>query len=96
MVDEKMVYGSMEAMAKAFKDAQKQLNETKSAMKGASKILSGGGLLGKGGDSFNHAIDVTLQKKLDRLIAMLADLEKDINKSVEKNRQVVEQSKKGF
>ncbi len=95
MADEKMVYASMEAMAKAFSEAQKTLQNTKSAMDKSSKTLSGGGLLGKGGDTFIQAFG-TLQTKLDKFISTMNKLEKDINKAVQKNKEVVEASKKGF
>lgn len=96
MPDEKMVYPSMEAMAKAFQSAQKQLEATKSAMKGASKTLGDGGLLGSGGQTFQHAMDNVLQKKLDKMVALMARLQKDIDKAIARNKAAVQQAKKGF
>ncbi len=96
MPDEKMIYEFMEAMAKAFQNAQKQLAESKSAMKDASKTLGDGGLLGSGGEKFQHAIDNVLQKKIDKIVTLMSRLEKDINKAVQRNKAAVQQSKKGF
>jgi uncharacterized protein YukE len=96
MPDERMVYESMDAMAKAFQDAQKQLDNTKSATMAISKKLGDGALQGKGGAAFQHAIEGPLQKKLGKLSDLMKDLEKDIKNAVERNKKVVKDSSKGF
>jgi WXG100 family type VII secretion target len=95
MPDEKMVYESMEAMAKAFADAQKQLESTRQAMKGSSKSLADEGLVGSGGTKFTQAFG-TLDKKLVKLTSLVQELEKDIHKAVERNKKVVSDSAKEF
>lgn len=96
MTDERMVYESMEAMAKAFQDAAKQIDTTKTSTKAISKKLADGALQGHGGEVFQHAINDTLQKKLDKLTKLMNDLEKDVHKAVERNKKVVKDSSKGF
>lgn len=95
-VSERMNYESMTKMANEFKAAQAQLEQTMSAMKNVSKMLGEGALLGDGGDAFRNAIDQTLNKKLTQLKSKMAELQKDINKSVETNKAAVEAGKKGF
>jgi uncharacterized protein YukE len=96
MPDERMNYESMQKMANEFKAAQSQLSETASAMKNASKMLSGGALLGIGGEAFVAIIDQQLAKKLNKMADKMKELEGDIKRSVEENRKAVETGKKGF
>lgn len=79
MPDVKMNYGSMENMAKAFHQAQQQVQDSITQMEKVAKSLEDGALLGSAGDAFKDAIRSKLEKGMKTIADQMGGLEKDIN-----------------
>ncbi len=82
-----MNHNSMTQMAKSFQQAEKQLEETVSTMKNLAKQMEDGALQGDGGQAFVAAINGPLTKKLNVLKQKMKELEGDVKKAQQANRE---------
>ena len=73
-----MNYQTMREMNKAFTAAEKQLQETLSAVKKLGKDMEGGALQGQAGQTFTAAINGPLTKALQKLSGKMKELAGDI------------------
>ena len=73
-----MNYQTMREMAKEFSAAEKQLQETLSAVKKLGKDMEGGALQGQAGETFTAAINGALTKALQKLSGKMKELAGDI------------------
>lgn len=89
MPDVRMNYESMEQMASAFHQAGQQLEQTMTVASNIANQLSGGALLGQGGDEFVEAINGQLLPRLKVLAANMHELEHDIKGAVASTRDGV-------
>ncbi|MGD2162435.1 MAG: WXG100 family type VII secretion target [Anaerolineales bacterium] len=94
--DVRMNYDSMEAMAKEFDNAVKQLEESMNDMKNAAKTMEDGALLGMGGDAFVDAINSKLIPNMQILSEKMNEMGGDIRAAVAYTRDGVESSRKRF
>lgn len=94
--DVRMNYDSMEAMAKEFDNAVKQLEESMNEMKNVAKTMEDGALLGMGGDAFVDAINSKLIPNMQILSEKLNEMGGDIRAAVAYTRDGVESSRKRF
>lgn len=94
--DVRMNYDSMEAMAKEFDNAVKQLEETMNDMKKVASTMQDGALLGMGGDAFVDAIQSKLLPNMQTLTEKLGEMGGDIRAAVAYTRDGVESSRKKF
>lgn len=86
-IDERMVHSQMTAMADAFKQAAQTLKQTQDTSKKISKMLADGALLGDGGKEFENAINTKLLKALTTLESKMTQLQSDIKKAQDANRE---------
>jgi hypothetical protein len=91
-----MDYGQMEAMAAAYGQAAKDVNDVQTQMKNVAQKLGGGGLLGDAGEGFKDAIESVLMVKLILLEAKLNELQRDIKGAVAKTRDGVASAESRF
>ena len=96
MPDVKMNYGSMEKMAKEFKAANKQVQESMQAMKKIGKMAEDGGLNGLGGDAFQDAIVQKLLPRMTKLSEKMAELAQDMKGAVAATRDGVKTAQSRF
>jgi uncharacterized protein YukE len=96
MPDVKMNYGSMEKMEKEFKRANKQIEESMSAMKKIGKKAADGGLKGGGGQAFQDAIVQKLLPRMTKLAAKMAELAQDMKGAVSATRDGVKTAQSRF
>ncbi len=94
--DVRMNYDSMEAMAKEFDNAVKQLETTINEMKNVAKTMEDGALLGMGGDAFVDAIQSYLIPNINILAEKLGEMGGDVRAAVAYTRDGVESSRKRF
>lgn len=94
--DVRMNYDSMEAMAKEFDNAVKQLEESMNDMKNVAKTMEDGALLGMGGDAFVDAINSKLIPNMQILSEKFNEMGGDIRAAVAYTRDGVESSRKRF
>jgi len=73
-----MNYQTMREMTKEFTAAEKQLQETLSAVKKLGKDMEGGALQGQAGQTFTAAINGPLTKALQKLSGKMKELAGDI------------------
>ena len=73
-----MNYQTMREMNKAFTAAEKQLQETLSAVKKLGKDMEGGALQGQAGQTFTAAINGPLTRALQKLSGKMNELAGDI------------------
>jgi uncharacterized protein YukE len=73
-----MNYGTMREMPNAFKEAQKQLQETMTTVKKLGKDMEGGALQGEAGKTFTAAINGPLNKALQKLSDKMGELAGDV------------------
>jgi WXG100 family type VII secretion target len=73
-----MNYQTMREMTKEFNAAEKQLQETLSAVKKQSKDIEGGALLGGAGQAFQAALNGPLTKALQKLSGKMKELAGDV------------------
>lgn len=73
-----MNYQTMREMTTEFKNAEKQLRETISAVKKQSKEIEGGALLGQAGQAFQTALNGPLTKALDKLANKMKEMADDV------------------
>jgi uncharacterized protein YukE len=95
MADERMNYDSMEQMGKAFNQASRQLDETKSAMDQIAQTIGEGALKGQAGDAFLGALQ-KLDKRRKIINEKMKELEGDIQGAVSANRDGVKTAKSRF
>jgi uncharacterized protein YukE len=95
-VDQKMNYGSMREMSRAFRQASQQLEQTMNDMAKISKMMQDGALVGDGGQAFADALDNKLKKRLEVLRAKMQEMDKDIRKNVEAMGQAVDTAEDRF
>lgn len=81
-VDVQMNYETMEEMAKAFKNAKSQMEDTMKAMQELAQNMENGWLLGEGGDMFAQALRGRLGPRLKILGEKFGELEGDIRGAV--------------
>ncbi len=96
MPDVKMNYGSMEKMAKEFKGANKQIQESMRAMKKITKMAEDGALNGLGGDAFQEAITQKLLPRMTKLSEKMAELAQDMKGAVSATRDGVKTAQSRF
>lgn len=96
MPDVKMNYGSMEKMAKEFKAANKQIEESMREMKKISKMAEDGALNGLGGDAYKEAILQKLIPRMKKLADKMAELSQDITGAVQATRDGVSTAQSRF
>lgn len=96
MPDVKMNYGSMEKMAKEFKGANKQIEESMRAMKKIGKMAQDGALNGVGGDAFHDAITQKLLPRMTKLSEKMAELAQDMSGAVAATRDGVSTAQSRF
>jgi len=96
MPDVKMNYGTMEDMAKAFNQANQQLNDANTAMEGVAKMLEDGALLGMAGDAFGDAIRTKLMKRIKVISDKMKELDGDIKGAVAATRDGVSNAQSRF
>jgi WXG100 family type VII secretion target len=94
--DVRMNYDSMEAMAKEFENAVKQLEDTMNDMKKVASNMQDGALLGMGGDAFVDAIQSKLLPNMQILTEKLGEMNGDILAAVAFTRDGVETSRGKF
>jgi WXG100 family type VII secretion target len=94
--DVRMNYDSMEAMAKEFDNAVKQIEDTMNDMKKVASTMQDGALLGTGGDAFVDAIQSHLLPSLQTLSEKFGEMGGDIRAAVAYTRDGVESSRKKF
>lgn len=82
-----MNHSSMDAMSKAFGEAEKTLEATISEMGNIAKAMDDGALVGLGGQAFTDALNNKLKKRLDALKAKMNELNKDVKKAQQANRE---------
>jgi hypothetical protein len=82
MPDVRMNYDSMEQMANAFHQAGQQIEQTITAATNVANQMTGGALVGLGGDEFVGAINEQLVPRLKALTAKMYELENDIKGAV--------------
>ena len=95
MPDVKMNYGSMEKMAKEFKAASQQLDESIKATWKIVKMVEDGALSGQGGDAFSEAIQL-LTSYEQILHHKMEELEQDIKGAVSATRDGVKTAQSRF
>lgn len=95
-IDVRMNYDTMESMAKAFKAASTQLQNSKREMEKLAKSMEDGALQGDAGKRFAEAIRQDLNKAIDQLDAKMQQLEQDINGAVQAKREGVATAKGRF
>jgi uncharacterized protein YukE len=93
---DKMVYGTMEAMAKSFGKAKSQIESTKSQMTKVAKSLDDGALQGAAGNALREAINTKLVKHLNSIAEKMGELEQDINGAVQATRDGVKSAQSRF
>lgn len=96
MPDQRMNYGSMENMAKAFGQAHNQLNDTLTQTEKIAKMLENGAMKGVAGDLLRDAIRTRLAKRLKILSAKMSEMHDDIMGAVSKTRDGVTTAKSRF
>jgi uncharacterized protein YukE len=96
MPDVKMNYNSMEKMAKEFKAANKQIEDSMREMKKISKMAADGALKGSGGDAFEDAINSKLLPRMKALSEKMAELTQDITGAVQATRDGVKTAQSRF
>lgn len=96
MPDQKMVYASMEDMAKSFDKGAQQIQEMVPAMGKIADQMEQGALKGQGGQVFQAALKETLTKKLNDINKALTDLSGDITKAMTEMKQVEQADTKIF
>ena len=96
MPDVKMNYGSMEKMAKEFKAASQQIEESIGAMTEIMALIGTGALEGLGGDAFMDAIGSKLIPRMASLLVKMAELEQDIKGAVSATRDGVKTAQSRF
>ena len=96
MPDVKMNYASMDKMAKEFKAANKQIDESMRAMKKIGKMAEGGALNGLGGDAFQDAIVQKLLPRMTKLAEKMAELTQDMKGAVAATRDGVKTAQSRF
>jgi len=96
MPDVKMDYASMDKMAKEFKAANKQIDESMRAMKKIGKMAEGGALNGLGGDAFQDAIVQKLLPRMTKLAEKMAELNQDMKGAVSATRDGVKTAQSRF
>jgi uncharacterized protein YukE len=96
MPDVKMNYNSMEAMEKAFHQANQQVQESMGEMEKVAKSLEDGALLGSAGDAFKDAIRSKLEKRMKTIADQMATLEKDIHGALIATRDGVSTAQSRF
>lgn len=94
--DHQMDFDKMQAMAKQFDNAAKQLEETQSQMKKVAKSLEDGGLKGQAGVAFSDAINSKLLPAVQRLNEKLVEMATDIRQNEAKVREAVGAAAKHF
>jgi uncharacterized protein YukE len=94
--DHKMVYPSMERMAKEFANAARQIQDSSTQMEKLAKMMEDGALSGSGGDEFRNAIRGKLMKKMKTLSAKMSELQKDIQGAVSATRDGVSTAQSRF
>jgi len=82
-----MNHNSMDAMSKAFVEAEKTLESTISEMDNVAKALEGGALVGAGGQAFTEALNNKLKKRLNVLKSKMHELHKDVKDAQQANRE---------
>jgi uncharacterized protein YukE len=82
-----MNHNSMDAMAKAFVEAERTLEATISEMDNIAKAMDGGALVGLGGQAFADALNNKLKKRLNVLKTKMHELHKDIKDAQQANRE---------
>lgn len=82
-----MNHNSMEAMSKAFQEAGRTIEATMSEMNNIAQAMEGGALVGLGGDAFRDALNNKLKKRLTALREKMSELQKDIKKAQQANRE---------
>jgi WXG100 family type VII secretion target len=96
MADVRMNYGSMEQMAKAFRQMQGQIDESTKAMQKVAQMMEGGALQGDGGDAFRGAIQEKLLPRMKRLESKMAELVQDMQGAVSATRDGVSTAQSRF
>jgi WXG100 family type VII secretion target len=96
MADVRMNYGSMEQMAKAFRQMQGQIDESTKAMQKIAQMMEGGALQGDGGDAFRGAIQEKLLPRMKRLESKMAELVQDMQGAVSATRDGVSTAQSRF
>lgn len=94
--DHRMVYPSMERMAKEFANAARQIQDSSTQMEKLAKMMEDGALCGMGGDQFRDAIRSKLMKKMKTLSAKMSELQKDIQGAVSATRDGVSTAQSRF
>jgi hypothetical protein len=96
MPDVRMNYDSMEQMASAFHQAGQGLEQTIAAATNVANQMSGGALLGLGGDEFVGAVKEQLVPRLKTLVAKMYEMENDIKGAVSYTRDGVQTAQTRF
>lgn len=94
--DVRMVYESMEKMAKEFDNSASQLEETMNDMKKIAQMMEGGALVGDGGSAFQDAIKSQLLPNIKILMEKLQENGGDIRAAVAYKRDGVEDARMKF
>ena len=96
MPDVRMNYPSMEAMQKAFHQANSQVQDSISEMEKVAKSLEDGALLGTAGDAFKDAVRSKLIKRMKVIADKMGELEKDVNGALIATRDGVSTAQSRF
>jgi uncharacterized protein YukE len=91
-----MNYESMEAMAKSFHNAHRQIEESMREMEKIAKMMEDGALQGDGGSAFTEAIRTKLARRMQVLAEKMQELERDINGAVQATRDGVATAQSRF
>ena len=96
MPDQKMVYASMEDMAKSFDKGAQQIQDMVPAMAKIADQMEQGALKGQGGQVFQEALKETLTKKLNNIAKALTEMSADVTKAMAEMKSVEQQDTKMF